>query len=214
MKFKKPIDGKLLYNLNLSLKFTKILLSDLLNPSVTWLQTHSEAENLVDIRRRLDSGTPISTNVAKKVWKNHLLYFAQSYAFCQASYEEALEGSLVVENQFACSALARHGHSVPGPIYCWLVDIHARALRAHIKTVAAKMPEGRWVRALDWRSPFSVFGKGYRITYPEYLKLVAAYRSLRALGYPPVQPVPTPDGWNIYRRDNEIEHRNDNENSC
>jgi hypothetical protein len=206
------IDGKLAYNLSLRLKFTKILLSDLLDTSVLFIQNNSEAESLVNIRNRLNSGITISTNVAEKVRTIHSSYFAQSYAFSQASYDDVLAGSLGSFRIYALETLAQSGHNVPGTTYCWLVDIHARALRAHNKTVAKITPEAQWARALDWRSPFSVFGHGSRITYPEYLKLTADYRRLRALGYPPVQPIPTPDGWNIYRRKNENENENDNTN--
>lgn len=208
----KLIYGKLAEDINLRTEKIKILLSDLLDTEVTWLKKHSEANALVGIRQNIRMKKRITSGFWVSVESLHIKYFAQSYAFCQASYQEALEGSLGNANTFARAALARWGHSVPGPIYCWLVDIHTRALRAHIKTVAANTEQGRWVRALDWRSPFPVFGKGSRITHAEYLKLIAKYRSLRDLGYPPVQPVLTPGSWNIFRRQNEIEHRNDNEN--
>lgn len=206
------IDGKLAYNLSLRLKLTKILLSDLLDTSVLFIQNNSEAESLVSIRNRLNSGITISTNVAEKVRTIHSAYFAQSYAFSQASYDDVLAGSLGIFKLYALEALARWGQNVPGTTYCWLVDIHARALRTHNKSVAKNVPERQWARALDWRSPFPAFGQGSRITYREYLKLTADYRRLRAFGYPSVQPIPPPDGWNIYRSKNENEYDKTNIN--
>jgi len=215
MKLSKPVDGKLALNLSLRLKYTKILLSDLLDPSVTWLRTSLEAYDLVDIRKRLDFGEPISTNVSEKVRRRHQAYFAENCAFPQASYDEALAGSIGLANRYVLDAAARWGVRVPGTCFAWLIDIHARALRAHLRTLSGNPPETRWARALDWRYPFPVFGKGSRITYPEYLELVGTYRKLKALGYPQVQPVLTPDRWHPYWRPNETEHRNDNESdSC
>lgn len=208
MNFTKPIYGKLLENLSLRLKKTKNQLSDILDPSVTWIQSSKEAYIFQNIRKEINFNTPISTNVALKVEERHSHYFAESYAFSQASFEESLDGSLNPANAFVLEVRNLWGTTVPGPQYAWLLDVHARALRAHIKAVAPGTPEGRWVRALDWRSPYTIFGKGYCITLAEYQILVMKYRSLRAQGYPPVGPAATPARWNPYWRPNEPDIRN------
>lgn len=228
-------------NRSLRIKNTKIRLSDLLDPFVTWLKTSREVDALVGAKRRirdidkLDLGAlPIdankhrirkkvsvideighSLNMTEGIWKSvvgkHKLHFDKTYPFYEISYEEALSGSCGNAHKFVLAANEQCGEVVPGDIYCWLVDIHARALRAHLKSVVRESEDRMWVLAFDKRSPFPAFGKGSRITYPEYLALVAKYRSLRDIGYPPVQPIATPDGWNIYRRQNETEFRSNNE---
>lgn len=195
---------------NLGIEISKKLLSDLLDPSVTFLKYSLEAHILVGIRRNLGVSLNLSEGIFDKINEKHLKYLGQNCVCTDQLYEEVLAGSLGRANAFACAALAQWGRSVPGSVYCWLVDIHARALRAHLKFMLQEPTSRMWVSALDKRSPFPAFGKGSRIRFDEYKILVAHYRRLRKLDCPPLQPIATPNGWNSYWREDETEHRNDN----
>jgi hypothetical protein len=203
--------GKLSKNISIRLKITENRLSDLLDPSVTWIETPKDASDLVHIRNRLRAGNSISTNIAMKVDSLYEKFFAQNFVFSPASIDECLNGSLGRSNAYVLEVLSLFGPKVPGSHFPWLVDVHARALRAHLETVGKFTPEWQWVRALNFRSPFPVFGWGSRITHPEYLRLVEMYRSLRAQGYSPVQPIDAPDGWNPYWSKNEATDENEPE---
>lgn len=202
------IYGELAKDISLRLLKTKNYLSDLIDPSVIWINSTSEANSLVGIRNGLHQKINLTVGIWEKVSTAHHTYFGQSYAFSEASYEEVLTGSVTTSKKFVSAARARWGLSVPGATFCWLADLHARALRAHLRSLPVYSDDIRWVRALDKRSPFSVFGKGSRITYKEYRQLVAIARR-HGMGMPiKTQPVELPKNWNYHWKENETENEN------
>ena len=185
------------YSLDVTLraKATEVLLSDLLDTHVIWIESARQLEALVRIRNELRGGKRLKIGMWDRVRKAHTSLFGGFRKFSSSSYLECYFGSCGQCRRFVEQAHSAWKEQVPGYIYCWLVDIHARALRAQLKKIEGDTDRLRWVHALDLKSRWLQFGKGSRINSMDYAELISAYRQYELGGHVDMFPHESPERW-------------------
>jgi hypothetical protein len=178
-------------------KATEILLSDLIDTHVIWIENHRQVAALVNIRNQLSSGHYLKLGMWDRVRKVHMSLFGAYRNFSRESYWEAWQGSSGRCREFVAEAHKRWNVQVPGYIYCWLVDIHARALRAQLGEIEIedKVAPLLWLDRLGHRSRWSQFGQGSRVNAVDYGQLITFFRRFESVGEVDMLPIDTPERW-------------------
>jgi hypothetical protein len=176
-------------------KATEILLSDLIDTHVIWIEDVRQVAALVKIRNCLKSGYSLKVGMWDRVRINHMNLFGEYRVFTPDSYLEAWQGSSGRCREFVTEAHRRWHVRVPGYIYCWLVDIHARALRAHLREIEGDVDPLQWLHRIDVWSRWPQFGKGSRINVVDYGQLITQCRRFLSAGEIDMHPIETPERW-------------------